>query len=167
MVHVGISFIWKKKISPKHTLPNNKNSSNMDNFYVLTIAELLSLFPGSFCLNCGFYRHFCLGREIISPKHISGCLQPSQQQNTCQMDHFYALQNTDFVSYFLIVFGQLLRSPQVFLSFGGKMTPNTHIGSYLPCPMTETPGRWTFFMYFQQLNPVPYFLTVLDNSYVF
>ena len=48
MVPVGISFTWKKKILlQKHPSFQQKHLKH-GYFYALTIAEFLSLFPGSF-----------------------------------------------------------------------------------------------------------------------
>ena len=70
MVPVGISFIWKKKISLKNTLPYNKNTSTMDILYALTLAEFLSLFPGSFALIVVSTGISVFGGENLPKTHI-------------------------------------------------------------------------------------------------
>ncbi len=60
-------FHLEEKFSLKHTLPNNKITSI---FYVLTIAELLSLFPGSFALIVVSTGICVFGGGILPKTHI-------------------------------------------------------------------------------------------------
>ena len=57
------SFCRKKCPPPNthqavSTLLDNKNISEIDHFYVLSINKLSTLFSGSFCTGYGFYRLF-------------------------------------------------------------------------------------------------------------
>ena len=109
-----------------YTLSDNKNTWQIDHCYVLTIAGLVSMFPFSFCPDCGFYRHFC-HLEGKSPQNTYLVVCSVSDSKTPWDGSFIWSNKNRLCTFFLAVFGQLSWPLQTFLSFGRKMAPNTHI----------------------------------------
>ena len=128
--HLEERILPKRHIEPYIinicTLCDNKNTWQIDHCYVLTIAGLVSMFPFSFCPDCGFYRHFC-HLEGKSPQNTYLVVCSVSDSKTPWDGSFIWSNKNRLCTFFLAVFGQLSWPLQTFLSFGRKMAPNTHI----------------------------------------
>ena len=91
MVPVGISFIWKNKNLPQKYPSLQQKHLKHGYFYALTIAEFLSLFPGSFALIVVSTGISVFGGENLPKTHIGRSVAFPTPKTPARWIVFYVL----------------------------------------------------------------------------